>query len=66
MTLPEMWHEVRHAEQTQGALLARDRDAYVGSLWVRMHQRLYMGVAPLTFMLVGIPLGIRSHRVNPR
>jgi lipopolysaccharide export system permease protein len=62
MTLPEMLHEVRHVDQTQGTLLARDRDSYVGSLWVRIHQRLYMGVAPLTFMLVGIPLGIRSHR----
>jgi lipopolysaccharide export system permease protein len=62
MTLPEMWHAVCHVEQTQGALLARERDVYVGSLWVRIHQRLYMGVAPLTFMLVGIPLGIRSHR----
>lgn len=33
-----------------------------GELWVRIHQRLYLGLAPLTFVLIGIPLGIKSHR----
>ncbi len=40
-----------------------DNQRFISSeLWVRVHQRLYLGLAPLTFVLIGIPLGIKSHR----
>ena len=31
-------------------------------LRIHLHQRFYLALAPLTFILIGIPLGIRSHR----
>ena len=29
---------------------------------IHLHQRFHLALAPLTFILIGIPLGIRSHR----
>ena len=31
-------------------------------LRIHLHQRFHLALAPLTFILIGIPLGIRSHR----
>ena len=53
MTLPEL---ILNAKRTS------EQNLLSGQFWVRIHQRIYMGLAPLTFVLIGIPFGIKSHR----
>ena len=53
MTLPELILNARNDSEQK---------FIAGKYWVRIHQRIYMGIAPLTFVLIGIPLGIKSHR----
>lgn len=54
MTLPDL---IIHARS-----LSVDQPLISGQYWVRVHQRIYLGLAPLTFIMIGIPLGIRSNR----
>jgi lipopolysaccharide export system permease protein len=61
MTLVELIYQLHHVGDVlgvDGVQAAQERCRWR----VHLHQRFYLALAPLTFVLVGIPLGIRSHR----
>lgn len=62
MTLGELLEQIRMSDSNSVGWRA-ERVERERTRWrVHLHQRFYLGLAPLTFVLVGIPLGIRSHR----
>ncbi len=62
-TLPELAFRIRNTKALHSGLdAARYHAQQRCRLRVHMHQRIHLALAPLTFVLVGIPLGIRSHR----
>ena len=61
MTLNELLYQIQHMDDLLGLETAQVVEEQCR--WrVHLHQRFYLALAPLTFVLVGIPLGIRSHR----
>ncbi len=62
MTLPEMLYRIRNMDEVYPLLSAEQRKTLHSRYMVDMHKRLYLAVAPITFVLIAIPLGIRSHR----
>lgn len=50
--LPELWSKLQNAQTAQERR----------PLSVELHKRFALPLAPLVFALVGVPLGIRSHR----
>lgn len=62
MTLDELLEQIEGVD-ARGLGWSAERVEEERTRWrVHLHQRFYLGLAPLTFVLVGIPLGIRSHR----
>lgn len=62
MTLDELLEQIEGVD-ARGLGWSAERVEQERTRWrVHLHQRFYLGLAPLTFVLVGIPLGIRSHR----
>ena len=62
MTLDELLKQIEGVD-ARGLGWSAERVEQERTRWrVHLHQRFYLGLAPLTFVLVGIPLGIRSHR----
>jgi lipopolysaccharide export system permease protein len=61
MTLAELVYQIDHVGDVLG--MGVEQAEQERCRWrVHLHQRFYLALAPLTFVLVGIPLGIRSHR----
>lgn len=62
MTLSELSHKIRNIEQEYPELSPEDRSVEQCRFRVHLHQRLCLSLAAFTFVLVAIPLGIKSHR----
>ena len=62
MTLPELLYRIRNIDKVFPELGAPQRRIQQSRYRVDMHQRVFLAMAPLTFVLIAIPLGIKSHR----
>jgi len=62
LTGPKLWHSIRYPEQTSPELTPEEL-AVERSTWrVEFHSRLALSLSCFTFLALGVPLGIRSHR----
>ncbi len=62
MQLPELIYRIRHVADLNPMLNASDRAVLRSQDLVHTHQRLCLAMAPLTFVMLAIPLGVRTHR----
>lgn len=62
MDIFELVYKIRNVESAFAQLPDDSRELRRVQLLVEMHQRICLSLAPFTFVLVAIPLGIKSHR----
>lgn len=62
LTMPELLHKIRNSEQVWEKYPPDLRSDLRTSYLVDAHQRICLAIAAFTFVLVAIPLGIKSHR----
>jgi lipopolysaccharide export system permease protein len=62
MTLTELLEAIRSVEQNFQLLSAQDQLVEKTRLLIEANRRISLAAACFTFMLVGIPLGVKSHR----
>ncbi|HKL20447.1 MAG TPA: LptF/LptG family permease [Tichowtungia sp.] len=62
MTLAQLIGRIRNAELDFPMLSAHEQAIYRSDLAVEANRRISTAVACFTFMLIGIPLGVKSHR----
>lgn len=62
MTISELIHTVRNAETDLVLMTPEDRQMERCRTLVEINQRICLAIAPFMFVLVAIPLGIKSHR----
>jgi lipopolysaccharide export system permease protein len=62
MTISELTYHIRNAETEHAELSERDRSIIHGRYLVEANQRVCLALSPFMFVLVAIPLGIKSHR----
>ncbi|VGO15611.1 hypothetical protein PDESU_04196 [Pontiella desulfatans] len=62
MTALELIHRIRNPEQNQEWMGKKDLVVERTRDLVDFHQRMCLSVSPLMFVLIAIPLGIKSHR----
>ncbi|WP_372806990.1 LptF/LptG family permease [Pontiella sp.] len=62
MTVTELIYRIRNPESDQKWMKKRDMAVEHSKDMVELHQRICLGISPLMFVLVAIPLGIKSHR----
>lgn len=62
MTMSQLLHAIRSVEVDYVMLSAADRAVVRSQLVIEVNRRISLAFAPFTFMLIGIPLGVKSHR----
>lgn len=62
MTLPQLISHIRNVERDFPMLSERQQASQRSGLAVEANRRISTAVACFTFMLIGIPLGVKSHR----
>jgi lipopolysaccharide export system permease protein len=62
MSLAELTHKIRNMDTAFDWMSRADRQKEYSRYLVEVHQRICLAVSPFMFVLVAIPLGIRSHR----
>lgn len=62
MLLSELAYNIRNIDKVYPQLSAEDRSAQKSRYLVNMHQRFCLALAPFTFVLLAVPLGIKTHR----
>ena len=62
MSLSELVHRVRNLDTEGNWMNEQDRAVEHSRFLVEIHQRVCLAIAPFMFVLIAIPLGIRSHR----
>lgn len=62
MTLSELAYRIRNADSENGWMTAKDRRIEHSRHLVEANQRICLSIAPFMFVLIAIPLGIKSHR----
>jgi len=62
MSLSELVHRVRNLDTEGDWMNEQDRAVEHSRFLVEIHQRVCLAIAPFMFVLIAIPLGIRSHR----
>ena len=61
MTIDELINQIDYLNSTE-IFDTTQVDREIARYRVHLHQRFHLALAPITFLLIGIPLGIRSHR----
>ena len=61
MTIDELINQIDYLNSTE-IFDTTQVDREIARYRVHLHQRFLLALAPITFLLIGIPLGIRSHR----
>ena len=62
MSIFELTHLIRNMDTELSWMKPSDRQIECSRLLVEINQRVCLAIAPFMFVLVAIPLGIRSHR----
>jgi len=62
MSLPELIYHMRNIETEYAMLSKFEREKERVQLTVEINKRICLALACFTFVLIGIPLGIKSHR----
>ncbi len=62
MTLPEIVWRIRHPEKEYPMLDQGDRERQHAQDLIELNQRICLSIAPFMFVLIAVPLGIKSHR----
>lgn len=62
MTMTDLLESIRSVEHDFPLLSAKDQLIEKNRLMIEANQRISLAAACFTFMLVGIPLGVKSHR----
>ncbi len=62
MTMAELSHSIRNIDTEFPELSIKERKVQRCRFMVHMHQRICLSLAAFTFVLIAIPLGIKSHR----
>ncbi|HEY5653096.1 MAG TPA: LptF/LptG family permease, partial [Pontiella sp.] len=62
MLFSELAYRVRHPEKTYRRLGENDRRIEKTKDLIDLNQRICLGISPFMFVLIAIPLGIKSHR----
>lgn len=62
MSLSELVRRVRNLDTEGNWMNEQDRAVEHSRFLVEIHQRVCLAIAPFMFVLIAIPLGIRSHR----
>ena len=61
MTLKELIHQIDYLSSTE-IFHTGQTDREISRYRVHLHQRFHLALAPITFLFIGIPLGMRSYR----
>lgn len=62
LSLSELLWRIRHPEKEYAMLKKADRARQGGMDMTELNQRICLSIAPSMFVLIAVPLGIRSHR----
>jgi lipopolysaccharide export system permease protein len=62
MSIFELFHKIRNFRQEYHWMSPRDQDIERGRCLIDAHQRICLALGALTFVMMAIPLGIKSHR----